>query len=224
MNSFQEKRIIELNYEIKPEMQTFNAEWHKKVTFESLGKIDNVGRRTTQIHIGSHSGTHIDAPSHFNLHGKTISEYSAGRFIGSCSFIDLSDSKPFQIINKSRLIRAVGNRDLFTRIILYFDWSKYYGSTEFFNNQPYLDISAAEYLIDKGVKLLGYDLPMPDNPKNGKDSECDSPIHKIFLSNDVLLLEYMNIPSVLPDEITLIALPLRFYLLDGSPVRCIGMY
>jgi arylformamidase len=62
---------------------------------------------------------------------------------------------------------------------------------------------------------------MPDNPLEGFGSDCDSPVHKIFLSEGIPLLENLRIENPIDHLSTLVALPLKLEGLDGSPVRCV---
>ena len=52
-----------------------------------------------------------------------------------------------------------------------------------------------------GCKLLAMDTPMPDNPKDGYGCEIDSPIHKILLGNNCLLVEYLNNTNLIRKKI-----------------------
>jgi arylformamidase len=215
--------IVDLSHEIFPGMQVFGAEWHKGVTFETLGKIENVGRRTSHIHIGTHSGTHIDAPSHFIVEGKTIDELPLDIFVGNAIKLDLTDIEPRARVDRDFLERRFSETHFEPRVIIDFNWSKNYGTPSFYTEQPFFTAEAAQWLVDKGVQLVGYDTPMLDDPRDGQASECDSPIHKVFLNLGIPLIEYMNNLSSLNDKFMLVAAPLNLRTLDGSPVRCIGI-
>jgi arylformamidase len=216
-------RVIDLSHPIYPGMQTFGAPWHKGVEFESLGTMESVGRRTTHVHIGTHAGTHIDAPSHFIPEGKTIEKLNLRVFNGAATKIDLTHIEKGESVTLEALKRACGDLPLGTRTILCYGWSHMYGSSSFYTNSPYLSEDAANWLLDQNVKFLGYDTPMPDSPNHGFGTDCDSPMHKLFLEAEVPLLEYMNNLEQLPKTFFLSANPLSMIDLDGSPVRCVGI-
>jgi arylformamidase len=217
------RRVIDLSHSIHPKMMVFDAPWHKAVEFESLGQMDTVGRRTTHLHMGTHIGTHIDAPSHFIGEGMPISEIDLDRFIGPATCLDLSNIKPNNEVGLDDVKRALGDDAPNERIILYFNWARNFGLKNFYIDQPYLGSAAAEWILQFNPKLLGYDIAMPDNPLNGRNSECDSPMHKTFLGEGIPLLESMNMTEYLAKTFTLIALPLNLKDLDGSPVRCVAV-
>ena len=79
-------------------------------------------------------------------------------------------------------------------------------------------------MVKNGCKVLALDTPQPDNPKNGKGAEKDSPNHKILLSEGVALVEYLiNIRSIKSKEVNLVVAPLKIKEGDGSPVRCFAI-
>jgi arylformamidase len=215
--------IVDLSHEIFPGMQVFDADWHKNVAFESLGQIESVGRRTSHIHIGTHSGTHIDAPSHFMIDGKTIDELPLDIFVGRATKLDLRNVPEKTRITVDYLEQKFAETVFEPRVIIDFDWCKNYGLPTFYTKHPFFTVEAAQWLVDKGVQLVGYDTPMLDNPKDGQASECDSPIHKVFLNLGIPLIEYMNNLNLVNAEFMLIAVPLNLRALDGSPVRCVGI-
>jgi kynurenine formamidase len=213
------KLVWDLAHQISPAMQTFPVHWHKAVTFETLGTLESVGRRTTHIHIGTHSGTHIDAPKHFIDCGLAISDMPTNLFFTVATVLDLSFLGDKSEVQIHHLESALDKRDLSETLILYYDWGRHYGSDKYYPDQSYLSEEAGRWIIERGVKLLGYDTAMPDNPLNGYGSLCDSPMHKIFLEKSIFLLENLRLPPNLPRKIELISIPLNLRELDGSPTR-----
>src|ERR1700733_12686658 len=62
----------------------------KTVNFESIKSIDTDNARETNITLSSHTGTHVDAPSHFIHDGKTIDQIELSSIIGPCKVFDMS--------------------------------------------------------------------------------------------------------------------------------------
>ena len=212
----------DLTHLLNPDIQTFPVSWHRKVEFTPLGTMDTVGRNTTQVHIGTHSGTHIDAPSHFISGGLTIDKVVASKFFGEFDYINLRASQPRTAVSIEELQRTYPRPKPDRILILDFGWGMNFGSSNYYSDQPYLSPLASEYLLSLKPKLLGYDVAMPDNPKEGYGSDCDSPLHKLFLSNGIPLLENLKIDEPIDHLKHLVALPLKLEDLDGSPVRCVA--
>jgi len=214
--------IVDLTHPITDGMQTFPVSWHPRVALQTLGRFAVEGRATTQITLGSHTGTHIDAPSHFIADGPSLSAIALERLVGPASLLDLSHVGERHPVSAEELEAATAGRRLASRVVISFGWARRFDTPSFYDSCPYLTEAAAEWLVATGIELLGYDTPMPDDPRNGAGSDCDSPIHKYFLSRGIPLLEYLANLDQLPGDFRLIALPLRLEGVDGSPVRCVA--
>ena len=223
MNSFRENStFFDLSHEVSPDISTFPVAWHKKVEFEKLGTLESVGRRTTHLHIGTHSGTHIDAPSHFISDGLTIDKLNLNKFLGAAFVYNLQKTAPCQEVKTNELLDLKVS-DVEDKILIFnFGWASNFGNQDYYSKQPYFSDNACEYILSLKPKMIGYDLAMPDSPLNNQASNCDSPAHKLFLKEGIPLLENLKLPTDLPNEIYVSCTPLKLRNLDGSPVRCVG--
>ena len=205
-------------------MTTFPQHWHPVVEITQLGRHGIENRESRKIVLGTHSGTHCDAPSHFIPEAQTVDKISLTTLVGPATVINFSNSNQLRQVEIKDISDALGGDDVPERLILRFDWSDKWGTMEYYNDHPFLSDSAAQWLVDNGLLLLGMDTPMPDSPLNGWTSSNDSPIHKILLGNGVILLEYLcNLRSLKQNKFDLVALPLKIKDGDGSPIRCIGI-
>ena len=214
--------IIDLSHPIHDGIQTYPGGWHPNVAIQTLGRLCVEGRRSTKIELGSHTATHIDAPSHFISDGPTIDQIPLELLFGAASVVDLRHLNHGASVSGEEMA-AVLPGDPGPRVLLCFDWAKHYNSPIFYTDYPFLSVEAARVLIDRGVRLLGYDTPSPDNPASGRGSVLDSPVHKVFLAAQVWLVEYLNNLDRLPNSIQFCVLPLPLVGVDGSPARCIGI-
>ena len=204
-------------------MSTYPSNWHPLVEINQLGRINIEGRESRKILIGTHTGTHVDAPSHFIENGKSIDQLNLETFFGNSLLISFDEATWLEEISLKKLEEKLSDRKA-DRLIIRYDWSKNWGSLNYYQNHPFLSKEAAKFIVEKGFKLIGMDTPQADSPKNCRGSKEDSPIHKILLGAGVIKLEYMNNRHFLnPGFFRLIALPLNIPGADGSPVRCIGI-
>ena len=88
------RRIIDLTYPIHEGMTTFPAHWHPVVEITVLGRHGIENRETRKLILGTHTGTHCDAPRHFVPGGKTVDLLPLDIFIGPAFVMDFSDSRP----------------------------------------------------------------------------------------------------------------------------------
>lgn len=165
----------------------------------------NIGQITTSLH----SGTHVDAPFHFDNHGEKIADLDIHLFIGPARLIDLSH---VDVIDRA----AVEPFDLdgVTRLLIK-SWLPN-NPQHFPERIPYLVADLAPYLQEKGIRLIGVDMPSVD-PLDSKEL----PAHHALYQHGVHILENLMLDHVQPGEYELIALPLPLKEADGSPVRAV---
>jgi arylformamidase len=215
--------IVDLSFPIHEGMTTFPVYWHPMVEISQLGRIGIEGRESRKLVLGTHTGTHVDAPRHFVAGAPTIDKLPLDLFIGPATVVDFSWAQPLQEMQVADLEAVLGDRKL-DRLLIRFDWSDQWNSTRYYTEHPYLADDAAYWIVNHGVRLLGMDTPQADSPNNGRNSSRDSPVHKILLGAGVVKLEYLtNLRSLKSRDVDLIALPLNIRDGDGSPVRCIAL-
>jgi arylformamidase len=203
-------RIVDLTMHIEEGMQTFPTHWHPFVEITQLGRHGLENRETRKLVLGTHTGTHIDAPRHFIPGGDTVDQIPLEQLVGPASVLDLTSFGAGMEVGSKDLARILDGRAA-TRVLMRFDWDRNLDTMAYYNDSPYLAEEAAQWLVDQGCRLLGMDTAMPDNPKNGRGCSKDSPNHKILLGNNVILLEYMvNLRSLDQPVVQLVA----FAILD----------
>jgi len=171
-------------------------------TKEQTGSV-NIGRITTSLH----TGTHVDAPFHFDNEGERILGLDINVFIGPSLVIDVSS---FQKVNAETL-RGYDLEGV-ERLLLK---SSIPNNPDCFPERiQELEADIAAYLSEKGVKLLGVDVPSVD-PLDSKDMAT----HHALYRHGIHILENLMLDRVDDGDYELIALPLALKDADGSPVR-----
>jgi len=218
------KRLIDLTLPLHDGMTTFPGHWHPVTEIVQIGRLAVEGRASRRIVVGSHTGTHVDSPSHFVENGGTIDEIPLDVLIGPATLVKFPDCEPNRKITVDDIRSQIGSRDDVTRVILRYDWSDRWGDASYYAHSPFLAREACEYLVQLGVKLVGQDTPSPDDPRDSAASGCDSPNHKTLLRAGVVNVEYLtNLRAIRGREIEFVALPLKIRGGDGSPARCIAI-
>ncbi|USK39719.1 arylformamidase [Cytobacillus firmus] len=171
---------------------------------EQTGSV-NIGRITTSLH----TGTHVDAPFHFNDKGEKILDLDIELYIGPARVIDVSayEAVDSEVLKKFDLEGA-------ERVLLR---TAVPNNSEVFPNRiPELTPDMADYLGSKGVRLLGVDVPSVDQ-LDSKEMET----HHALYRNGIHILENIMLDEVEEGNYELIALPLPIKDGDGSPVRAV---
>lgn len=215
-------KLIDLTFTVSESMLTFPSYWHPAVKITQLGRLATEGRETRKITIGTHTGTHLDAPRHFISGGKSIDRIPLKRCVGPAILITFYGKANKEISLREIKEKLAGFKRI-EKLLLKFGWSRHWGKKQYYKGYPYLSEEACRWLVKKGLKLLGMDTPSPDNPKNSRGSDKDSPNHRYFLKRNVVLLEYLcNLNKLKGPDVFIMALPLKIKGADGSPARVIA--
>ncbi|MFZ7945831.1 arylformamidase [Neobacillus sp. 19] len=165
----------------------------------------NVGSLT----FSTHTGTHVDAPFHFDQDGKRIIELDLSLYIGPARVIDMIGKESIGPADLNDIDLAGCKRVLF-RTLAWVNPSK------FPEKIPHIEPDLAPFLASKGVKLVGLDVPSVD-PIDSKELSAHHSLNK----NGIHILESLTLDNIKPGDYELIALPLPLVEGDGSPVRAI---
>jgi arylformamidase len=209
-------RIVDLTMTLQEGMVTYPGHPHVEIT--QLARFGYEGKETRRITLGTHTGTHIDAPRHYIEGGKTVESISPEVLCGPARLVNLSDAQ-FNGISSYELEEQLGDRQV-ERVLLRFDGEERLGSMSYYMGQPWLLPDAAEWLVNRGCKLVGMDTPMPDAPTDIREM----PIHKLLLGAGIVIVEYMvNLASIKAETFQLIVAPLKIKDGDGAPARCFAI-
>ncbi len=169
------------------------------------GASVNVGAVT----MGTHNGTHADAPFHFLPGGARIDALDPALYLGPAMLVDVSPAG--WTITRA----ALGDLPAGTARLL-LKTGAWPDDTRFPARIPTLAPDVPAWLGEHGIRLLGLDIPSVDTI----DSQ-DLPIHHALAAAGVHILESLDLSAVPPGQYELIALPLRIAGGDAAPVRAV---
>ena len=182
--------------------------------------IKNDGYNSELLFLSSHTGTHLDAPYHFQEKGEKIHEISLKRLVSSAILVK-SRKKGDQPITKTdiqKFEKKHGKIPSGYTVIFWTGWQKMIKNISYFIRNPGLSTAAAKYLVSKKINLVGTDSPSIDL---GKDKRF--PVHHIFSKNNVLIVENLtNLEKIRSSKFHFVVLPLKLKGATGSPVRAIA--
>ena len=184
-----------------------------EIMIESQQAISQgAGANVSRISFGSHTGTHVDAAKHFFDSGETVDRIAIDRLVGPAVLIVLDES--LKSVGASDLERHdLGNH---TRILIRTRNSSFLADPEFHRDYTYLAPDAAEYLVEKGVDLVGVDYLSIEQFHSGHHRT-----HRTLLERNVVIVEGLRLGGIMPGVYDFICLPLRLEGLDGAPARAI---
>ena len=163
--------------------------------------------------MGSHTGTHIDAPWHFVENGKRLNEIPMDLLVGPAMVVNLDNVR---FITRADLEPV--NLQGCKRVLFKTENSNHWDDGQFYENFVYLEPDGAEWLVEHGVRTVGIDYLSIDPFRSQ-----GHPSHFVLLGNDVAILEGLNLSRIAPGRYHMVALPLNLQDVDGAPTRVILM-
>jgi arylformamidase len=161
----------------------------------------------SDLHMSSHTGTHIDAPTHYLNTGDSIDTIPFESLIGKCRVVDVSGAG--SRITKAHLTGiAQGTKRLLLK-------TAFSGQNNFQEDYPSLSLDAAEFITSSGIRCIGIDSPSIESFNGNGD------VHRNLLGGGCIIIELLDLSGVGSGDYEMIALPLRLKGLDGSPSRVI---
>lgn len=190
-------------------------------SFESYSTIEKKGVNLTRLVLGSHTGTHVDAPRHFVLGGVPLDKIPVTKFIGEAYVADLSRLPVGSGITDNDLRPKIeGKVNADDIVICYTGSSKLWGDPKVNSNFTYLTASAANYFVSKKVRAVGIDF------LSVEQFGAHEPVaHKTLLSNGIYIIESLSdgLAQFAGRRILLVCLPIKLEGGDGSPARALAV-
>lgn len=204
---------VDLTHPVTTGMPVFPDD--PEVCVHEVASVGQDGCSVRSLALGTHTGTHVDAPSHTVVGGRTIDQVTPDELTGDAVVLHVPDLAPGEVITPGRLGEVPSARI----VLIATGWDRYWGTGRYLEC-PVLGVDACERLLGAGVHVLGMDTPSPD-PVHG----AGLPVHDLLLVNDHLILENLRgltgLPAS-PSRVEFCALPLPVLGGDGSPVRALA--
>lgn len=162
--------------------------------------------------MGSHTGTHMDAPIHFIRHGQGLDQMPLEATIGPARVIEIRHREAITVpeIQPHKIRR--GERILFKTRNSARSWK----SDAFDERFVYIAKEAAQYLAQRRIQTVGVDyLSVGGYKRDGLET------HQALLGAGIWIIEGLNLAKVKPGKYELVCLPLKVWNGDGAPARAI---
>lgn len=207
-------RLVDLSHPIVDGMTVFPGD--PSVHISSALSVEADGAAVTNLRMGSHTGTHVDAPSHTVVGGRTMADVSLDELVGDALVLRVPGLEARERVEWARVSASVPDR---VPPIVAFDlgWAQWFGTERAFEH-PFLDAGVASELVSRGMRILAVDALNPD--ATGVEPE-EFPVHDVVLGADGLIVENLRGLDEMSDRATIGFFPLRLGG-DGAPVRAVA--
>lgn len=232
-------RIIDITVPISHSTSIFPGD--PEPSIERIFTVETDGCSVSRLSFGSHTGTHVDAPSHILKDGLAVDNLNLENLMGWAAVLDFSrinGALTDSILDKTFNDLKVSNNAsiLLLKTRPSFEKEKSFKTPNFqeeekdkrgeidkkieaeesTENSVYLDSGTAEWIVRKGFKTVGIDNFSVDSL-----SSENLPAHHMLLSNNVNIVECLDLSLVKEGTYFFLCLPLKVEGCDGAPARAL---
>ncbi len=194
-------------------------------TFDNLEKVSQgkLGMESRMMLLAEHCSTHVDAPRHFDRAGVSVAEVPLERLIMPGQLLDFRHKQRGEAIEiedleaaEEKTGRKIGPD---AAVVCWTGTDKHWGKGDWMLNRPHVPTEAAQWLVDRGIKLFVTDMMGMDDPK-----EWWWPTHKIWLTNNICMVQQCcNLDRLEGKEFLFVCLPIKMRDGTGCPVRPVAL-
>jgi arylformamidase len=201
--------IHDVTVPLSPGLPTYPGD--PSFEIEPIDAVASAPFRLSRMSLATHTGTHVDAPGHFLPGGATVDSLRLEILMGKARVVEILARER---VDRSDLEAQDLRDDL--RVLLKTRMSGQMLKPGFQEDHVYLSGDAAAYLVQAGLKLVGFDYMSVD-----RFGTTEFPAHRALLGAGVVILEGLDLSQVEPGEYDMSCLPLRVAGGDGAPARVI---
>jgi arylformamidase len=209
-------QVIDLSLEVSDKLRVFPGS--PQPLFMKWTKIDVHSYDSEIMLMSTHTGTHLDAPSHFVADSQSVDVIAVERFV--CTALLLRVPKHANELITLEEIEDIKEIDHGIATVFDTGWNKMTTNDDYVTSNPGLSKEAAEFLVEKKVNAVGIDSPSID-----AGTEEHFTCHNILLSNGILIVENLcNLDRFESKaKFTLLINPLKLRGASGSPIRALAV-
>lgn len=221
--------LIGLTRAVESGMPTYPGD--PEVRIEPHATHESDGYRVSRVALGSHTGTHVDAPAHTEPDGATLGAFDPEDLRFDARVVDCRDAEAGEAIAPDVLERDGTNAGLddVSALVFRTGWADAWGTDRMLEH-PYLAPETARRCAEAGVAVVT-DALSPDPSGGAPDSDSashadsghDLPAHRALLGAGLPIVENVCNLGALPETevFELIVCPLKIDA-DGAPARVLA--
>jgi kynurenine formamidase len=214
-------RLVDLSVPVGPGTVVYPGDPVPALTTHCTVAAD--GFNLLDVHIGSQTGTHVDAPYHFEDDGSRIDEVPLERFLGPAVVVDATAAGERGRITWGQVEPVADRLGEGVVVLLHTGWSEHYGSPAYFAN-PFLDATACRRLLELGVRTICIDaINLDETPDDEHPGEGFPVHHLIARAGGVIGENLRNLARVDWADPFVMCLPIALEAADGAPVRAVAV-
>ncbi|MEE9274346.1 MAG: cyclase family protein [bacterium] len=182
--------------------------------------------QATWLEMSAHTGTHVDSTLHVVKGDPVIGEIDFHRYMGEAVMLDLTEmGEPNAVIQSAHLEGKEDKCRPGDIIVVRTDWGhKMFGTLEYYTESPYIDVSAAQWLVDRKPKAIAFDFFEEYDARRTDFDSTEFKVHHIMLGGGVVLIEGLdNLGEIGRERFFMMALPIKIMDAEAAPARAIAI-
>ena len=200
--------IIDVSLKIDEDIVCYPG--NPEPVIEKYRQIPEDSTTESEIDIGSHTGTHVDAPQHIQENGETVKDLDLENFYGEAQVLNLTSCR------KKVDIEDLREKDIDTDIVLLKTDNSNHQYQDFREDFTYLTLEGVEYLVQEGVKTVGIDYLSLVKFDGGEDA---TKAHE-KANKEMNVIEGLDLSNVEPGSYIFSGMPIKTDT-DGAPMRAV---
>ena len=214
-------KVVDLSVVIGAGSQVYPGDPTPRLTRHST--IEHDGFNLLSVEIGSQTGTHVDAPYHFDEGTERIDQVPLERVVGRGVIVDATGVGPRGVISWAQIEPVASSIEAGCIVLLHTGWSRHYGTDAYFDN-PYLDAGACRELLARGVRTFGIDAINIDETPDSEHPGIGFPVHHLIAEAGGIICENLTgLAAIDFPEPQISLLPIALEAADGAPVRAVAI-
>lgn len=205
--------LVDLSHPVEHAMPVYPGD--PPVAIGPALSLEADGVAVTALHLGSHTGTHVDAPSHTVAGGRTMADVRLDELHGDAIVLRVRDAREAEVLGWPRLDPDGELPESLPPIVLVDTGWEHHFADERRTRHPAIAAEAAGELLRRGMRVLAVDTLSPDLTE---PASAAFPVHEVVLGGDALIVENVRGLDQVPDRVRVGFFPLRLAG-DGAPVR-----
>ncbi len=192
----------------------------------AVTSLEEHGFQVHRFSMGTHQGTHTDAPAHLIAGGTTLDGIPLDSFIGRGTVLDVTAAASLTPITAGTLAAAgaPGRGDV---AVIRTDWSARWSSPDYPTSHPFLTVDAARWLVERGVRCVAMDTAGLMDPRidltPGKRADSEVVDEVLLRAGIPYVVGITNLAALDNERFLFVALPMKLAGMDGAPVRAVAI-
>jgi kynurenine formamidase len=214
-------RLVDLSVPVGPGTVVYPGDPAPELRVHST--VERDGFNLLDVHLGSQSGTHVDAPYHFEDDALRIDEVPLERFLGPAVVVDATDVGARGRVTWDHVAPVADRLGEGVVVLLHTGWAQHYGTPAYFDN-PFLDADACRRILATGVRTICIDaINLDETPDDDHPGEGFPVHHLIARAGGVIGENFRRFEDVDWADPFVMCLPIALEAADGAPVRAVAV-